>query len=136
MPTELPNERRLHAPGEMELDPTGDGLAIDESPRLIASSKVEGASVFDRRGEMLGTIHTVMIDKLSGQVAYAVLATGGFLGVGESYRPLPWRAMAYDVRLGGYVVDLDGTVPAEPATADADDEYGAAAAGLGPTAPT
>jgi Sigma-70, region 4 len=32
---------------------------------------------------------------------------GGFLGMGESYHPLPWRMLTYDPRQGGYVVDLD-----------------------------
>ena len=123
MPTEMPNERKLHAPGAMELDPTGDGLATDETLRLIASSKVEGTTVFDREGREIGTIMNFMVDKVSGQVAYAVLAFGGFLGLGESHHPLPWRALTYDPKLGGYVVDIDRTVlndaPRQPPGADA-----------------
>ena len=48
-----------------------------------------------------------MIDKYTGQVAYAVMSFGGFLGMGESYHPLPWKTLTYDTRLGGYVVDID-----------------------------
>jgi hypothetical protein len=48
-----------------------------------------------------------MIDKRSGQVAYAVMSFGGFLGMGESYHPLPWNVLDYDERQGGYVVDLN-----------------------------
>ena len=48
-----------------------------------------------------------MVDKRSGQVAYAVMSFGGFLGIGESYHPLPWKALTYDTSMGGYVVDLD-----------------------------
>ena len=47
-----------------------------------------------------------MIDKYSGQVSYAVMSFGGFLGIGERYHPLPWRALDYDPKLGGYVVDV------------------------------
>ena len=107
MPTEMPNERRLREAGSMELDPTGEGVAIDETARLIASDKVEGTRVFDRAGEELGTVRNFMVDKYTGQVAYAVLSFGGFLGLGESHHPLPWRSLAYDTRLGGYVVDID-----------------------------
>jgi hypothetical protein len=32
---------------------------------------------------------------------------GGFLGMGESYHPLPWRVLNYDTRQGGFVIDLD-----------------------------
>ena len=48
-----------------------------------------------------------MLNKMNGQVAYAIMSFGGFLGMGESYHPLPWRALRYDERQGGYVVDID-----------------------------
>jgi PRC-barrel domain len=107
MPTELPNERTLRAPGTMELDPSAEGVAIDETTRLIASNKVEGTAVYNQEGEHLGSVYNFMVDKVSGQVAYAVMSFGGFLGLGDSYHPLPWKALRYDTRLGGYVVDLD-----------------------------
>jgi hypothetical protein len=82
------------------------GVAIDETDRLISSDKVEGTPVYDRQGTNLGSVQTVMIDKYSGQVAYAVMSFGGFLGIGERYHPLPWRALTYDTAQGGYVVDI------------------------------
>jgi hypothetical protein len=130
MPTELPTERALREPGSMQLDPSGDGVSIDETRRLIASSKVEGTAVFNRTGEQIGTVYNFMVDKISGQVAYVVMSFGGFLGIGESYHPLPWRALTYDTRLGGYVVDIDQErltgAPAHGPGEDpfADTEYG------------
>ena len=85
----------------------GGGVATDETDRLIASDKVEGTAVYNRQGERLGTVYNLMIDKYTGQVAYAVMSFGGFLGIGEGYHPLPWRVLTYDTRQGGYVVDLD-----------------------------
>ena len=82
------------------------GVNADETDRLIASDKVEGTAVYNRAGERLGSVYNVMIDKFSGQVAYAVMSFGGFLGIGERYHPLPWRALTYDTGLGGYVVDV------------------------------
>ena len=81
-------------------------LPIEETERLIAADKVEGTGVFDRTGRSLGSVSTVMIDKVTGKVAYAVLSFGGFLGLGERYHPLPWRTLTYDTGLGGFVVDL------------------------------
>jgi hypothetical protein len=83
------------------------GVAIDETKRLIASDKVEGTAVYDRHGERLGDVYNFMVDKVSGKVAYAVLSFGGFLGIGERYHPLPWEKLSYDTRMGGYVVDVD-----------------------------
>jgi hypothetical protein len=89
---------------------TQDSLARDELGNLISSRRVEGTSVYNRAGESLGTVDHVMIDKLSGQVAYAVMSFGGFLGIGEKYHPLPWGVLDYDVSKGGYVVDMDKRV--------------------------
>jgi len=86
---------------------TTGGTAIEETDRLIASGKVEGTAVYNRHGERLGTAHNFMVDKSSGRVAYAVMSFGGFLGMGESYHPLPWRVLYYDTRQGGFVIDLD-----------------------------
>jgi hypothetical protein len=85
---------------------TTGGAAIDETDRLIASDKVEGTAVYSRQGENLGSVYNFMVDKRSGQVAYAVMSFGGFLGFGRSYHPLPWKALSYDTAMGGYVVDL------------------------------
>jgi len=79
----------------------------DETDRLISSDKVEGTSVYNRNGDNLGAIDHLMIDKISGPVEYAVMSTGGFLGIGESYSPVPWDSLTYDVNLGGYVIDAD-----------------------------
>ena len=81
-------------------------VATDETDRLIASNKVEGTAVYNRQGERLGEVYNFMVDKRSGQVAYAVMSFGGFLGMGGGHHPLPWKALTYDTGLGGYVVGL------------------------------
>ena len=78
-----------------------------ETADLIGSDKVEGTSVYNPKGEDLGFIERVMIDKRSGHVVYAVMSFGGFLGIGKKYHPLPWSVLTYDTGKGGYVVDLD-----------------------------
>ena len=80
--------------------------ATDETSDLIASDRVEGTAVYNTAGDRLGTVHHFMVGKRSGKVAYAVMSFGGFLGIGESYHPLPWEVLTYDTRKGGYVVNL------------------------------
>lgn len=100
---------------------SGGGVATDETGSLIAASKVNGTAVYNRAGERLGSIYDVMIDKRSGQVAYAVMSFGGFLGIGDSYNPLPWGVLTYDTSKGGYVVDLDrGRLQGAPAYSSTD----------------
>lgn len=81
-------------------------VAINETSRLIASDKVEGTPVYCRNGDRLGSIYNVMIDKRSGQVEYAVMTSGGFLGMGADYKPIPWKMLRYDEQEDGYVVNM------------------------------
>ena len=77
-----------------------------ETGGLIGSDKVEGTAVYDAKGEKIGSIERVMIDKRNGQVAYAVLSFGGILGIGSDYYPIPWASLKYDTSLGGYRLDI------------------------------
>jgi PRC-barrel domain protein len=77
-----------------------------ETGSLIGSDKVEGTAVYGRDGRSIGSVQRVMIDKISGKVAYAVVSFGGFLGMGEDYYPMPWAKLDYDTSLGGYRVDI------------------------------
>src|ERR1700748_3230411 len=77
-----------------------------ETVPLIGSDKVESTPVYGGDDRKIGTVQLVMIDKMSGKVAYAVVSFGGFLGMGEDYYPMPWSNLKYDTRLGGYRVGL------------------------------
>lgn len=77
-----------------------------ETVTLIGSDKVDGTAVYGADDRKIGTIQRVMIDKVSGKVAYAVVSFGGFLGMGEDYYPLPWANLTYDTRLQGYRVGV------------------------------
>ena len=85
-------------------------LDTDETNRLISADKVQGTTVYNSSGEKLGTVEDVMIDKLSGKVAYAVMSFGGFLGMGEKYHPLPWSTLTYDTDLNGYSIPMSKEV--------------------------
>jgi sporulation protein YlmC with PRC-barrel domain len=74
---------------------------------VISSEKVEGTAVYNNAGEKLGSIDDLMIDKRSGQIRYAVLEFGGFLGMGTDRYPIPWRVLNYSNDKGGYIVPLD-----------------------------
>jgi PRC-barrel domain len=77
-----------------------------ETVSLIGSDKVEGTPVYGRNNSKIGTVQRVMIDKISGKIAYAVVSFGGFLGMGEEYFPMPWAALKYDTRLDGYRTNM------------------------------
>ena len=74
--------------------------------RLISSREVEGAAVYGADGKKVGTIDHLVIERLSGQVAYAVVDFGGFLGRLKSHYRLPWTTLKYDTKLEGYRTDV------------------------------
>jgi len=66
------------------------------SGSLIAAEKVNGTNVYNPKGDKLGSVDDIMIDKTSGRAIYALMSFGGFLGMGEKQHPLPWSQLTYD----------------------------------------
>jgi hypothetical protein len=91
---------------------TGDACMSDlpEDQSLLTSARTEGLEVRSRDGDRMGHVDAYMVDKRSGQVTYAVLSLGGFLGMGKSYYPLPFALLTYDPGEDGYLVNVDRRV--------------------------
>lgn len=73
---------------------------------MVSSSDVNGTEVYSPTGDHLGQLDHLMIDKVSGQIAYAVMTFGGFLGIGAGEHPVPWKKLTFDTNLGGFVTDI------------------------------
>jgi sporulation protein YlmC with PRC-barrel domain len=80
--------------------------ASSEHP-FIESDRVEGTVVYDAQGDHVGTIERLMIEKVSGQVAYVVMSFGGLLGSGKGSHTIPWGKLKYDTKLRGYRIDIN-----------------------------
>jgi len=65
-------------------------------PALMGADTLIGDSVVNAQEDNLGEIKEIMLDMRTGQVAYAVLAFGGFLGMGEKLFAVPWQALQLD----------------------------------------
>jgi hypothetical protein len=73
---------------------------------LVESDRIEGTAVYDTDGKRIGTIRRLVIEKVSGQVLYAVTAFGGFLGLEADFHSIPWAQLHYDTALGGYRTNI------------------------------
>ncbi len=62
---------------------------------LLSSSSITGDKVVNGAGEKLGDIKDLMVDTTSGQVEYAVLSFGGFLGMGDKLFAVPMGALEH-----------------------------------------
>jgi len=72
----------------------------------ILASKVKGTSVYGLKGDKIGHVEDLVLDKQSDTILFAVLGFGGVLGLGEKYFPVPWSVLDFDEDKGGYVVPL------------------------------
>jgi len=57
---------------------TDDIVVVETTHSLIGGDKVDGTAAYGSDQEKIGSIERVMIDKISGKVAYAVLSFGGY----------------------------------------------------------
>ena len=78
-----------------------------EFRRVLSSSTLTGDRVRNTTGEDLGKLEEIMIDVVSGRVAYAVLSFGGFLGMGNKLFAVPWRALSLNESDHEFVLDVD-----------------------------
>lgn len=88
------------------------GEAVPESAastaeELVTANALLGDKVVNRRNEPLGTITELVLDTARGRLAYAVVALGGFMGVGEQSFVIPWSALVRDSANRRFVLDAD-----------------------------
>jgi sporulation protein YlmC with PRC-barrel domain len=84
------------------------GARADKSgpgPRLMTASTLEGNKVVNLQGETLGEIREIMLDVPRGRIAYAVMASGGLLGIGDKLFALPFSALTLDTDRKCFVID-------------------------------
>jgi sporulation protein YlmC with PRC-barrel domain len=70
----------------------------------IRASRVIGTDIKDTKGEVIGKVEDLILDKTENAIMFAVVGFGGFLGMGEKFHPLPWSALDFDEELDAYVV--------------------------------
>lgn len=74
---------------------------------LTSASSLTGHDVVNRAGDTLGEVQEIMLDLAHGTIAYAVMRSGGFLGIGERLFAIPWRALQLDAERKAFVLDVD-----------------------------
>ena len=68
--------------------------AGDERINAFMVEKIIGSQVINGKGETLGKIENLVVDIDSGRILYAILGSGGVLGLGDKLFPVPWEALA------------------------------------------
>jgi sporulation protein YlmC with PRC-barrel domain len=72
----------------------------------LSAGTITGDKATTPDGEKLGHLEELVIDLDTGRVNYAVLASGGFLGLGEKYFAIPWDLLSVDTDNHEIVIDV------------------------------
>jgi sporulation protein YlmC with PRC-barrel domain len=83
-----------------------DGATGGEAA-VVPVGELTGLTIFDRSGARLGSVKEVFASKVTGRIEFVLGATGGLLGVGEKYHPIPWSTLTYHAAPEGYVASFD-----------------------------
>ena len=75
-------------------------------PTLMGADTLIGNDVYNSSDENLGNIKELMIEMSSGEIKYAVLSFGGFLGMGDRLFAVPWRALRLDTEHKRFKLDV------------------------------
>ncbi len=95
-----PDTTLLTQPSKLEVAPPE---AVESGFRKLAGKSVQGTN-----GEKLGTIRDFVIDKKTGEVVYAVVASGGTLGTGSRLRLVPIAALQpAPAGSDGFIIKID-----------------------------
>ncbi len=76
---------------------------------VYRASTIKGMGAYNREGEKVGAVDELVIDVEKGQVVYAALSVGGFLGVGDKLFAIPWREFTLEVGEDGKFFRIDVT---------------------------
>lgn len=74
---------------------------------LLSADTITGDEVCNMQDKKLGKIQDIMIDITEGKIRYAVLASGGFLGMGDRLFAVPWKALKLDRENKRFILDVD-----------------------------
>ena len=81
------------------------GKRANTPVKYLTTSTIVGDKVFNHLGEDLGKIKEIMLDISEGKIEYVVIEFGGFLGLGEKYFAVPFKALSIDTNRHAFILN-------------------------------
>lgn len=76
---------------------------------MLSATTITGTKVKNRRNEDIGKIQDLMINLEEGNIEYAVLSFGGFLGIGDKYFAVPMQALQFTRKDDDHIITMNVT---------------------------
>lgn len=85
----------------------GPANGVDSASALLSATSIVGDDVCNMKHDKLGKIEDIMLDLENGKIRYAVLASGGFLGMGDRLFAVPWQSLKQDREQKRFTLDIE-----------------------------
>jgi len=80
-------------------------MSEGEHFNAFRADKIIGSGVINLEGERIGTIDDLVIDIDTGNLVYAAIKSGGFMGFGEKLFAVPWQSLTAVPADGIFILD-------------------------------
>ena len=81
------------------------GRFANRPVKHLTASSILGDKVYNSVDEQLGEIKDIMLNIDEGSIAYVVIESGGFLGMGQKYFAVPFSALLLDADRKTFILD-------------------------------
>lgn len=78
-----------------------------DTPQQLSATTLIGDAIVNPAGEKLGDLKDIVLDTATGEIVYAVMASGGVLGMGEKLFAVPWNALRIQGHNENLVLDAN-----------------------------
>ena len=77
-----------------------------KSARFVPSIRLAQYDVVNKKGDDMGQVQTFVVDMREGLIAFALVAFGGMLGIGDKWFALPWNALKWHPATMKFILDM------------------------------
>jgi sporulation protein YlmC with PRC-barrel domain len=80
------------------------GKKANTPVKYLTATTIIGDKVYNATSETLGQVKDVMLNVHDGRIEYVVIEFGGFLGIGEKYFAVPFKALTLDTSRHAFIL--------------------------------
>ncbi|NOT76116.1 MAG: PRC-barrel domain-containing protein [Cyclobacteriaceae bacterium] len=73
--------------------------------RFLTATTIIGDKVYDKHDQSIGDVKDIMLNLEDGTIEYVVIEFGGFLGIGEKFFAVPFKALQLDTDRHAFILD-------------------------------
>ena len=108
-PAGAPGRTGTNIPNGVPIDSAPAQVATDNQQEVVRqASEMIGSRVRSSDDRLVGRIDNLVVSPGTGDLAYALVASGGFLGLSEKLVAVPMSAFYYDLSADEFVLSVDG----------------------------